>query len=115
MSILNGPKNEDFKEKNNFCDLFGHKKVDCRKFKPQLHKKCTRSLLVYFESKLVNVPSDTQWLDTGTIIHTKNSLQELRNYKKPINIDLVVNMSNEVKIKVEHISTFRFILAFKHV
>ncbi|KAG6645088.1 hypothetical protein CIPAW_08G099000 [Carya illinoinensis] len=78
MTVPNGPKKEIFKGKCNFCHLFGHKRVDCRKFKAWLDKKGTRLLLVCFESNLVNVPSDTWWLDTGATIHATNSLQELQ-------------------------------------
>ncbi|KAG6706991.1 hypothetical protein I3842_06G009900 [Carya illinoinensis] len=115
MSVPNGPKNEVFKGKCNFCHLFGHRRIDCRKFKAWLDKKGTRSLLVYFESNLIDVPLNTWWLDTGATIHITNSLQELRNRRRPIDTELVVNMDNGVKVKVEHIGTVRLILASKHV
>ncbi|XP_062094917.1 uncharacterized protein LOC133800849 [Humulus lupulus] len=34
-------KNELFKGKCNFCQIFGHKKVDCRKLKAHIEKKVT--------------------------------------------------------------------------
>ncbi|KAG6642075.1 hypothetical protein CIPAW_09G118100, partial [Carya illinoinensis] len=83
MSVPNGPKKEVFKGKCNFCHLFGHRRIDCRRFKAWIDKKGTHSLLVCFESNLVDVPSDTWWLDTGATIHATNSLQELRNHRRP--------------------------------
>ncbi|KAG6706951.1 hypothetical protein I3842_06G008500 [Carya illinoinensis] len=114
MSVPNGRKNEVLKGKYNFCHLFGHRRIDCRKFKAWLDKKGTHSLLVCFESNLIDVPFDTWWLDTTATIHTTNSLQELRNCKRPIDTKLVVNMGNGVKVKVEHIGIVRLILASKH-
>ncbi|KAG6641745.1 hypothetical protein CIPAW_09G096200 [Carya illinoinensis] len=91
MSIPNRPKKEVFKRKCNFCHLFGHKSIDCRRFKSWLDKKGTHSLLVCFESNLVDVHSDTWWLDTGATIHITNSLQELRNRRKPNDTELKLN------------------------
>ncbi|KAG6661118.1 hypothetical protein CIPAW_03G151800 [Carya illinoinensis] len=68
-----------------------------------------------FESNLDDVPSDTWWLDTDATIHTVNSLQELRNRRRLVDTELVVNMGNGVKVKVEHIGTVRLILVSKHV
>lgn len=59
VNILNEPKKEDFKKKYNFCHLFGYKKVDCIKFETWLDKKGMCSLLVCFESNLVDVSFDT--------------------------------------------------------
>ncbi|KAG7960597.1 hypothetical protein I3843_10G132500 [Carya illinoinensis] len=59
MSVPSGPKKEVFRGKCNFCHLFGYRRIECRKFKSWLDKKGTRSLLVCFESNLVDVPSDT--------------------------------------------------------
>ncbi|XP_041003987.1 uncharacterized protein LOC121249343 [Juglans microcarpa x Juglans regia] len=115
VSVPNEPKNEGFMRRCNFYHLFGHKKVDCRKFKAWLDKKGTCSLLVCFEFNLVDVPFDTWWLDTDATIYTTNSLQELRNHRRPIDTELVVDICNGVNVKVEHIGTVRLILASKHV
>ncbi|KAG2725088.1 hypothetical protein I3760_01G050000 [Carya illinoinensis] len=114
MSVPNGPKKEVFKGKCNFCHLFGHRRIDCKKFMALLDKKGTCLQLVCFESNLVDAPSDIWWLDTGATIHTTNSLQELRNNIRTIDTELVVNMDNGVKVKVEHIGTVRLILTSKH-
>ncbi|XP_022859062.1 uncharacterized protein LOC111379859 isoform X1 [Olea europaea var. sylvestris] len=115
VSVSNGPKKEGFKGKCNFRHIFGHKKVDCRKFKAWLDKKGIHSILVCFESNLVDVPSDTWWVDTGATIHTTNSFQELKNCRRPIDTESVVNMGNGMKVKVEHIGTVRLILGSKHI
>jgi hypothetical protein len=63
---------------------------------------------------MVDVPSDTWWLDTGANIHVTNSLQELQNTRKPSNGELMVNMGNGVKVKVEYIGTAKLLLASGH-
>ncbi|KAG7987697.1 hypothetical protein I3843_03G147300 [Carya illinoinensis] len=91
MSVPNGPKNEVFKGKCKFCHFFGHMRVDCRKFKVWLDKKCTRLLLVCFESNLVDAT-----------IHTTNSLQELRNRRRLVDTNFVTTPR---RISRDHTST----------
>ena len=38
-STSNAPKNEGFKVKCNYCNMFGHQKIDCRKLKIVQEKK----------------------------------------------------------------------------
>ena len=71
---FNAPKNEGFKEKCNYRKKFGHKKADCKKLKAMLKRKGRLLVKFCLESNVVNVPSNTWWLDTGATIHVTNSL-----------------------------------------
>jgi uncharacterized membrane protein len=62
-----------------------------------------------FEYNVVDVPSDTWWLDTDVNIHVTNSLQELQSIRKPSNGELKVNMGKGVKVKVEYIGTAKLV------
>lgn len=68
-----------------------------------------------FESNLVDFPSDTWWLDTGATIHITNSLREFRSSRKPNERELMVNMGNGVKVRVEHVGVVRLPLSSGHV
>jgi len=96
-----------FQGKCKFCDIFGHKQIDCFKFKNWLEKKKKGNplALVCFESNLVDVPSNTWWLDTGATIHVTNSLQELKTRRRPSDGELSIAVGNGVNVGVENIGT----------
>ncbi|KAK9199756.1 hypothetical protein WN944_014949 [Citrus x changshan-huyou] len=73
-STNSGSTSENFKGKCHFCKKPGHKRAECRGFKAWLEKKGIHVAFVGFESNLVDVPSDTWWLDTGATINITNSL-----------------------------------------
>jgi exosome complex RNA-binding protein Rrp4 len=50
---------------------------------------------------MVDVPSDTWWLDIGANINVTNSLQKLQSTRKLSNGELKLNMGNSVKVEVE--------------
>ena len=59
--------------------MIGHKQPMCYRFKSWLERKKKKGnplTLVCFESNLVDIPSNTWWLDTSATIHVTNSLQE---------------------------------------
>ena len=82
-----GHKNEYFKGKCNFCQYFGRKKADFRKLKAHLEKKGKCLVLVCLESNIIDVPSNTWWLDTGATIHITNSLQAMINQRRPNSLE----------------------------
>jgi hypothetical protein len=71
----------------NKCD---HKVDDCYFLKRKLEKQGTLLALACFESNIVDVPSDTLWLDSGATIHTVNSLQRFTSLRKPSNAEAKV-------------------------
>ena len=95
------PKKAQFKGNCRFCKKYGHKKTDCFKFKKWVEKKKgTLLALVCFESNIIDVPSNTWWLDTGATIHVTNSLQALRNLRKPSDGELIIRLGNGDKVEV---------------
>ena len=97
----NAPKNEGFKGKCNYCQKFGHKMADCRKLKAKQEKKGNLLVKVCLESNVVDVPSNTWWLDTGATIHVTNSLQEMIKRRKPTSVEQHVYMGDGTRTKVE--------------
>jgi len=89
------------------CDIFGHKQAYCFKFKNWLEKKKKGNplALVCFELNLVDVPSNTWWLDTGASIHVTNSLQKLKTRRRPSDGELSIAVGNGVNVGVENIGT----------
>ena len=54
---------------------------------------------------LVDVPSNTWWLDTGASIHVTNSLQKLKTRRRPSDGELSIAVGNGVNVGVENIGT----------
>ena len=55
-----------------FCNKPGHKKADCQKRKTWFEKRGIHFVSVCFESNLIEVSSNTWWLDTGATTHISN-------------------------------------------
>ncbi|KAL6334832.1 hypothetical protein AAG906_022821 [Vitis piasezkii] len=53
-----------------------HMKKKCPKFHNWLEKKGNPTSFVCYESNMVNVNTNTWWIDSGSTIHISNSLQE---------------------------------------
>ena len=77
-------------------------------------KKGTLLAVVCSESNIVDVPSNTWWLDTGVTIHVTNSLQALRNLRKPSIGELIIQFGNNDKVEVEHIGDISLGLSTRH-
>ena len=58
-----------------FCKKHGHIQRECPKYKEWLEKKCSHiSYVTYNENFSINVPSNTWWIDSGSMVHVTNSL-----------------------------------------
>ncbi|KAL6323351.1 hypothetical protein AAG906_029358 [Vitis piasezkii] len=62
-------------EKCFFCKKKGHVKKKCRNLN-WLKKKGNPTSFVCYESNMVNVNTNTWWIDSGSTIHISNSLQD---------------------------------------
>ena len=62
------------KEKCFFCKKKEHMKKKCLKFHKWLEKKGNLTSLVCYESNMVNINTNTWWIDSGFTIHISNSL-----------------------------------------
>ena len=111
------PKKPHFKGNCRFCKKYGHKKADCFKYKKWLEKKKKGTLLalVCFESNTVEVSSDTWWMDTGATIHVTNSLQGLKNLRKPSDAELIIRLGNGDRVQVEQIGAISLVLSSGHI
>ena len=58
-----------------FCKKKGHMQKDCVKRKAWFQKKGNFLSFVCFETNLVDVPSNTWWLDSSATIHISNNMQ----------------------------------------
>jgi hypothetical protein len=90
-----------------FCEKVGHLKRNCHKYKGWLAKKGNKICFVCFESNLVNVPSDSWWLDTGSPIHIANSLQGFIKRRAPSRAEKNLFVGNGMKVAVEAIGDVR--------
>ena len=73
-------------------------KKDCPKFKKWLEKKGNRSSFVRYESNMVNVNINTLCIDFGSTIHIANSLQGMKNLRKPMGSELSIISGSELSI-----------------
>ena len=100
-STSNEAKSGGFKGKCNYCHKFGHKKMDCRKLKANLEKKGNPYVKVCLESTIIDVPTNSWWLDTGTIIHVTNFMQAMTSRRSPTSLEQFVYMGDGYKVKVD--------------
>ena len=68
-----------------------------------------------FKSKRIDVSSNTWWLDIGVMIHMTNSLQALKNLRKLSDGELIIQLGNGDKVKVEHIGDISIGLSIGHI
>ena len=61
-------------EKCFFYKKKGHVKKKCLKFQKWLEKKGNPTSFICYESNMVNVNTNTWWIDSGSTIHISNSL-----------------------------------------
>ena len=59
-------------------------KKGCTKFQKWLEKKGKPISFVRYESNMVDVIYNTQWIDFDSTIHVSNTLQGMRNLMKPM-------------------------------
>ncbi|KAJ9562492.1 hypothetical protein OSB04_007652 [Centaurea solstitialis] len=97
-----------------FCKKFGHTQHDCPKFKEWLAKKGTPINYMICESFSISVPSNTWWLDTGSMIHVTNSLQGFHTRKILENNQRTVRVGDRNEKKVEAIGSMVLLLDGGH-
>ena len=83
----NEVKSGCFKGKCNYCHKFVHKKIDCCKLKANLEKKGNPSVKVCLKSNIIDVPTNSWWLDTSAIIHATNFMQAVTNRRSPTSLE----------------------------
>lgn len=107
-------ENNGFTVKCHFCGKKGHVKKDCNKRKAWFEKKGNNLSLVCYESNLVEVPSNTWWIDSGATTHITNSLQGYLSTRKPEESERFIYMGNRLKADVVAVGTYRLVLETGH-
>ena len=63
---------------------------------------------VCFESNIIDVPSDTWWLDSGATIHTCNSMEAEISRRSPTSLQQYVYMGDVTTVQVDFLGVVRF-------
>ena len=71
-----------------FCKKKGHMKKNCLKFKSWMDKKGTPFAFVCYESNMVSINHNTWWIDSGSTIHVSNTLQGMKNLRRPVEVSI---------------------------
>ena len=93
-----------------FCGKVGHFKNECLKRKAWFEKKGIHYVSVCFESNLIEVPSNTWWLDTGATTHVSHISQGFLSIQPIKESEKFLFMGNRMKARIEGIGTYRLIL-----
>ena len=94
-------------KKESMCFFYknkGHMK-DCAKQKVWLEKKSTSFSFICYESNFTNVNHNTWWIDSGSTIHVSNTLQSMRNLRKPVGSEQYIHSRGRSSSHVEAIGT----------
>ncbi|GKA99399.1 putative zinc finger, CCHC-type containing protein [Tanacetum coccineum] len=83
---------------------------DCPKSKEWLAKKCIFESSMINESFNINVPINSWWIDSGSMVHTASSLQGFCTIRRLERNQRTVKVENEVDLNVEAIGTLSLIL-----
>ena len=97
-----------------FCNKLGHTQHDCPKFKEWFVKKGRHINHMICESLSISVPSNTWWIDTGSMIHITNSLQGFHTRKILENNQRTIKVGDGNEKKVEAISSMVLLLDGGH-
>ena len=93
-----------------FCKKKRHVKEGCAKFKKWLKNKVNSISCVCYESNIADGNHNTWWIDSRFTIHILNTLQGMRNLRKPMGSEQNVLSGNKVGSHVESIRTCSLVL-----
>ncbi|GJW43782.1 UBN2_2 domain-containing protein [Tanacetum coccineum] len=93
-----------------FCHKKGHIQKDCPKFKEWLAKKGIFESFMINKSFNINVPINSWWIDSGSMVHIANSLHGFRTIRRLERNQRTVKVGNGVDLNVETIGTLSLIL-----
>ena len=100
-----------------YCHKFGHKNIDCKKLKVIQENKGNHWVNVCFKSNVINMPSDTWWLDSGATIHACNYVHAMIRRMSPTSLEQHVFMGDGIRVQVSflgvvrlHLSTIFFLI-----
>ena len=70
---------------------------------------------VCFESNIIDVPSDTLFLDSGATIHAFNSMQAVINRRSSTSLEQYVYMGDDTKVQVDFLEVVRLQLSIRNL
>ena len=68
---------------------------------------------VCFESNVIDVPSDTWWLDSGSTIHTCNSMKVVISRRSPTSLEQYVYMGDGIRVQIDFLGVVRLQLSIE--
>ncbi|KAI3816586.1 hypothetical protein L1987_16288 [Smallanthus sonchifolius] len=92
-----------------FCHKKGHTQRDCPKFKEWLVKKGNDLLMIY-ESFNIDVPINTWWVDSGSMVHITNSLQGFHMTQRLGRNQRTIKVGDGGEQSVEAVGTMKLIM-----
>lgn len=92
-----------------FCRKDGHKQKDCKDFKEWLTKKGNH-LNMITESFNLNVPTNSWWFDSGSMVHVTNSKQGFLTIQKLSRNQRTLKLGNGQEVAVEAVGTLQLIM-----
>ncbi|XP_076959986.1 uncharacterized protein LOC143636218 [Bidens hawaiensis] len=95
------------------CRNTGHKQRDCPKFKEWLVKKGNH-LFMIFDFFNINVPINTWWVDSGSMVHVTNSIQGFLTIQRLERNQRTIRVEDGDKLNVEAVGTMQFIMKSGH-
>ena len=69
---------------------------------------------VYFESNIIDLSSDTLWLDSGATIHVCNYMQAVISRRSPTSLEQYVYMGDGTRIQVDLMGVVRLQLSTRN-
>ena len=66
---------------------------------------------VCFESNVIDVPSDTWWLDSGATIHACNYMQAMISRRSPTSLEQYMYMADGTRVQVDFLGIVRLQLS----
>ncbi|KAJ0939016.1 putative RNA-directed DNA polymerase [Helianthus annuus] len=96
-----------------FCHNKGHLQRDYSKFKEWLAKKGTYAFMI-IESCNINVPINTWWVDSGSMVHVTNSTQGFLTIQRLERNQRTLRRGGGEELEVEAIGTMQLIMKNGH-
>ena len=98
-----------------FCKKKGHLEKDYHKDKAWLGKKGNYFSFVCFESNMANICHDTWFIDSRSMIHISNTMQDFSSQREPNEGERFIYSGNWMRSHVAAIDTCRLNLGFGFV
>lgn len=105
-----GTRKFDSKPRCKFCHKKGHTQRDCPKFKEWLSKKGKIDALMIYESLNIDVPFNSWWIDSGSMVHVSNSLQGFHTIQKLERRQRTIKVGNGEDLNVEAVGSLPLLL-----